>query len=180
MSLLQKKYYKTLRPQLAKDLSFKNIMLVPRLEKIVLNVGVGAAVDNPKTLVHSQEELSIITGQRSVKTYARKSIAGFKLREGVAIGCMVTLRGQRMYAFLERLISIVIPRVRDFNGVNPKSFDGRGNFNLSLKEQIVFPEIDVDKVDSYHGLNITLVSNAKKDEHAHALLKELGMPFRQK
>ena len=154
-------------------------MEVPRLEKVVINVGVGEAVSSPKSLEVAYEELGTITGQRAVKTYARKSIAGFKLREGMPIGCMVTLRGQRMFAFLDRLVNITLPRVRDFRGLSPKAFDGRGNYNLSLKEQIVFPEIDVDKVDSYHGMNITVVSTAKKDEDACVLLKHLGFPFRE-
>ena len=179
MSLLQKKYKNEIVPSLKKELALKNIMEVPRLEKIVVNVGVGQAVSNPKSLEVAYGELGTITGQRAVKTYAHKSIAGFKLREGMPIGCMVTLRGQRMFAFLDRLVNITLPRVRDFRGLHPKAFDGRGNYNLSLKEQIVFPEIDVDKVDSYHGMNITVVSTAKQDSEAHALLKHLGLPFRE-
>ena len=180
MSLLQQNYKKEIVHSLKQELGLKNIMEVPRLEKIVINVGVGQAVSNPKSLEVAYEELATITGQRAVKTYARKSIAGFKLREGMPIGCMVTLRGQRMFAFLDRLVNITLPRVRDFRGLSPKAFDGRGNYNLSLKEQIVFPEIDVDKVDSYHGMNITVVSTAKGDEGARALLKRLGMPLQEK
>lgn len=179
MSILQQKYKKELVPLLKRELGLRNVMQVPRLEKIVINVGVGQALSNPKSLEVSYEELGTITGQRAVKTYARKSIAAFKLRESMPIGCMVTLRGQRMFAFLDRLINITLPRVRDFRGLSPRSFDGRGNYNLSLKEQIVFPEIDVDKVDSYHGMNITVVSTSQKDEEARALLRYLGMPFRE-
>ena len=179
MSLLQQKFKKDIIPGLKQELGLKNIMEVPHLEKVVVNVGVGQAVSNPKSLEVAYEELATITGQRAVKTYARKSIAGFKLREGMPIGCMVTLRGQRMFAFLDRLVNITLPRVRDFRGLSPKAFDGRGNYNLSLKEQIVFSEIDVDKVDSYHGMNITVVSTAEKDEEARALLRRLGMPFRE-
>ena len=141
MSLLQQKYKKDIVPALKQELGFKNIMEVPRLEKIVVNVGVGQAVSSPKSLETAYEELGTITGQRAVKTYARKSIAGFKLREGMPIGCMVTLRGQRMFAFLDRLVNITLPRVRDFRGLSPKAFDGRGNYNLSLKEQIVFQKL---------------------------------------
>ena len=179
MVLLQEKYKKEIATSLKKDLELDNLMQVPRLSKIVLNIGIGSAATNPKELESALEELSIISGQKPVKTLARKSIAGFKLREGVAIGCMVTLRSQRMYAFLERLINVVLPRVRDFRGISPKGFDGRGNYNLSLKEQIVFPEIEVDKVDSYRGMNITMVSTAEKDDHARTLLRAFGMPFRE-
>ena len=174
---LQQKYNKEIVPALKEELALKNVMELPRLKKIVVNVGVGQAVSNPKSLETVYDELAAIAGQRAVKTYARKSIAAFKLREGMPIGCMVTLRRQRMFSFLDRLINIILPRVRDFRGLNPRAFDGYGNYNLSLKEQIVFPEIDVDKVDSYHGMNITVVSTAKKDEEARALLRHLGMPF---
>ena len=179
MSLLQQRFKKEIIPELKQELGLKNVMEVPCLEKVVVNVGVGQAVSNPKSLEVAYEELATITGQRAVKTYARKSIAGFKLREGMPIGCMVTLRGQRMFAFLDRLINITLPRVRDFRGLSSKAFDGRGNYNLSLKEQIVFSEIDVDKVDSYHGMNITVVSTAEKDDEARTLLRRLGMPFRE-
>ncbi len=178
MSFLQEKYKKELRPLLRKELGLANTMQVPRLEKIVLNVGIGKAMSEPKALEHALQELSTIAGQKSVKTYARKSIAAFKLREGMPIGCMLTLRSGRMYAFLERLIHIALPRVRDFRGLSARAFDGRGNYNFSLKEQIVFPEIDVDKIDSYRGMNITVLSTASKDEEALALLRALGMPFR--
>ncbi len=180
MSLLQQKYKKELVSLIRKELGLKNVMQVPYLEKIILNIGVGSAASEPKKLEQSAEELTTISGQRSVKTRARKSIAGFKLREGMHIGCMVTLRGQRMYAFLARLIDVALPRVRDFRGINRNAFDGRGNYNLSIKEQTIFPEIDVDKVSSYHGMNITLVSNTKSDDESRVLLEHLGMPFRTK
>ena len=180
MSLLQKKYKKEITPLLKEELNLKNVMEIPRLEKIVLNVGMGEAAGNPKILEQALEELNIIAGQKAIKTLAKKSIAGFKLREGVAIGCKVTLRGQKMFAFLERLIDITLPRVRDFRGLSPKAFDKKGNYNLSLKEQIVFPEINVDKVEDYHGMNITIVSTAKTDEEGYSLLKHLGMPFQEK
>ncbi|MCB1309648.1 MAG: 50S ribosomal protein L5 [Leptospiraceae bacterium] len=179
MEALISKYKKTIVPGLKDKLGLKTIMEVPRLEKIVLNIGMGSAVTNPKGLEVAVQELSTITGQRAVKTYARKSIAGFKVREGMPLGAMVTLRGQQMFEFLERLIYVALPRVRDFKGLSPKSFDGRGNYNLSIKEQIIFPEIDVDKVDSYHGLNVTMVTTAKEDDPARELLSELGMPFRK-
>ncbi len=179
MSISQKKYREEIVPQLVKELGVKSNMQVPRLEKIVLNVGMGEAVSNPKSLEVAYQELAMISGQRPVKTRARKSISGFKLRAGMAIGCMVTLRRAIMFSFLERLIYITIPRVRDFRGLNPHAFDGFGNYNISLKEQIVFPEIDVDKVDSYHGINITFVTNTNKDSIARALLLKLGLPFRR-
>ncbi len=179
MSAFIKQYRDEIVPALKKEFSFKSVMQVPRLEKIVLNVGMGDAHTNPKALEVAMEELSLITGQRAVKTIARKSIAGFKLREGMILGTCVTLRGLRMYEFLERLIKIDLPRVRDFKGLSPKSFDGNGNYSLSIKEQIIFPEIDVDKVDSYHGMNITLVTSSRSDEAARALLAAFGMPFRK-
>ncbi len=180
MSLLQEKYKKELALSIREQLGLKNLMQVPRLEKIVINIGVGEAVSHPKALEVAVNELTNLSGQKSVKTYARKSIAGFKLREGVPIGCMVTLRSQRMFAFLEKLIHVALPRVRDFHGISPKAFDGMGNYNLSLKEQIVFPEIDVDKVDSYHGMNITFVTSADEDKEALVLLSHLGLPFRER
>ena len=179
MSALKKKYKEEIVSGLKETFSYKSVMQVPRLEKIVLNIGMGDAHTNPKALEVSMAELGLITGQRPVKTIARKSIAGFKLREGMIMGTRVTLRGQRMYEFLERLINIDLPRVRDFKGLNPKAFDGGGNYNLSIKEQIIFPEIDVDKVDSYHGMNITIVTNAGTDEEARALLTGFGMPLRK-
>ncbi len=176
---MRKKYRDQVVPALMNKFSYKSIMQVPRLEKIVLNVGMGSATQNPKGLEAAIEEMAQISGQRPIKTRARKSIAGFKLREGMVIGGMVTLRGNQMYEFLERLVNIALPRVRDFKGLSPKSFDGRGNYNLSVKEQIIFPEIDVDKVDSYHGMNITLVTTAQVDEEARELLSGLGMPYRK-
>jgi len=154
-------------------------MQVPRFEKVVLNYGSSEASANPKQFETAMEEMGLITGQKPVKTIARKSIAGFKVREGMVLGCKVTLRGARMYDFLERLIHISLPRVRDFKGLNPSGFDCRGNYNLSVKEQIIFAEIDVDKVQSYHGINITIVTSANTNEEAHALLAGIGMPFKQ-
>lgn len=179
MSTLKRKYNEEIVSSLKEKFSYKSVMQVPRLEKIVLNIGMGDAHTNPKALEVSMEELGLITGQRPVKTVARKSIAGFKLREGMILGTCVTLRGQRMFEFLERLINIDLPRVRDFKGLNPRAFDGRGNYNLSIKEQIIFPEIDVDKVDSYHGMNVTMVTTASNDEEGLALLTALGMPYRK-
>ena len=176
MSNLYKKY-KSMLPELQKELQYKNIMQVPSLNKIVLNVGLSQSDNISKALKTVLDELTQITGQKAIKTYARKSIAGFKLREGMPLGAKVTLRGERMYHFLERLIHVAIPRIRDFKGLNPKSFDGRGNYSLGIKEQIIFPEIDVDKVDSYHGLNITIASTAKTNLESYALLNKLGMPF---
>lgn len=173
------KYRDEIVGALREEFSYGSVMQVPRLEKIVLNVGMGDASANPKGLEIALEELATITGQRPVKTIARKSIAGFKLREGMPLGTMVTLRGQRMFEFLERLVNVALPRVRDFKGLNPNGFDGRGNYNMGIKEQIVFPEIDVDKVDSYHGMNITMVTSAKTDEEARSLFTKLGLPFRK-
>lgn len=180
MSLLQEKYNNEIAPSLKEKFSYKSVMEIPRIEKVVLNVGMGSATTNPKGLEVAIEEMVKIAGQKPVKTYARKSIAGFKLREGMPLGCMVTLRGRKMFEFLERLINVALPRVRDFRGVSGNSFDGRGNYNLSIKEQIIFPEIDVNKVDSYHGMNITVVTTAINDDEARELLSEIGMPFRKK
>ena len=180
MPLLQEKYQKEIVPQLKQKFELKSVMQVPRVEKVVLNVGMGEAATNPKGLEVALEELGLITGQRPVKTIARKSIAGFKLREGMVIGCKVTLRGIRMYEFLDRLINVALPRVRDFRGVETSGFDKRGNYNLSIKEQIIFPEIDVDKVDSYHGINISIVTTAENDEQGFELLSNLGMPFKKR
>jgi large subunit ribosomal protein L5 len=176
---LKEKYFKEVVPQLMKELSLKNIMQVPRLDKIVLNVGLGEAMTNIKLLDAAQKELSVITGQKAVITKARKSIAGFKLRQGMPIGCMVTLHGDKMYDFLDRLISIAIPRIRDFRGLSPKSFDGRGNYSMGVKEQYIFPEIDYDKVEMVHGLDITICTTARTDKEGKALLKNLGMPYRK-
>ncbi|MBE7439488.1 MAG: 50S ribosomal protein L5 [Spirochaetales bacterium] len=178
MSALKQKYYKEIVPELIKKFQYKSTMQAPRVEKVVLNVGMKDAHSNPRALEATMEELALITGQRPVKTLARKSIAGFKIRENMILGARVTLRNLRMYEFLERLIHVDLPRVRDFRGLNARAFDGRGNYNMSLKEQIVFPEIDVDKVDSYHGLNITISTTAKTDEEGLALLSLIGMPYK--
>lgn len=165
-------------PALIQERNYRNVMEVPRLEKIVLNMGLGDAIHNIKLLDTAGEELAAITGQKPVVTRARRSIAAFKLREGMAIGCMVTLRKERMYEFLDRLINVAIPRVRDFRGLNSHAFDGRGNYTLGIREQIIFPEVDYDKVDTVKGMNITIVTTAKTDEEGRLLLRLLGMPFR--
>ncbi|MBN2077620.1 MAG: 50S ribosomal protein L5 [Spirochaetes bacterium] len=175
---LKQEYEKNIRKKLMDQFKFKSIMQVPRVEKIVLNVGMGDAHANQNALKAAIEELTSITGQRAVKTTARKSIANFKLREGFDVGCRVTLRGDRMYEFLDRLINVALPRVRDFRGLSPKSFDNFGNYNFSVMEQIIFPEIDFDKVDKIHGINITIVTNASKKDEALALLSEFKMPFK--
>ena len=177
MSRLKEKYRQEVIPALMERYGYKNIMQVPRLEKVVLNIGVGEALDNPKALDAAVEDLATIAGQRPVVTRARKSIANFKLREGRAIGVKVTLRGERMWSFLDRLMNVALPRVRDFRGVSPNSFDGRGNYTLGLREQLVFPEIDYDKIDKVRGLEVTIVTTAQSDEEARLLLQMLGMPF---
>lgn len=177
-SRLQERYNKEVAPALMKELQIKNFMAVPRLHKIVINMGVGDATQNPKIMDPAVNELAQISGQKPVVTKAKKSIAAFKVREGQAIGAMVTLRGQKMYEFLDRLISITLPRVRDFRGVSTKSFDGRGNYTLGLKDQLIFPEIDYAKVDKLKGMNVTIVTTAGSDNEARTLLKHLGMPFR--
>jgi len=179
MSRLYEKYKNTIREELKKELNLDNIMMVPRMEKIVINSGVGEATQNIKLLDKVMEELSIITGQKPVLRRARKSIAAFRLRAGMPVGASVTLRGIRMYEFLDRLISIVMPRIKDFRGVSPKSFDGKGNYSVAIKDQLVFPEINYNKVDRTSGMSITLVTSAKTDEMGRALLTHLGMPFRQ-
>ncbi|GIU82119.1 MAG: 50S ribosomal protein L5 [Acidobacteria bacterium] len=179
MARLKEKYKNEVAPALAKEFGIKNPMAIPKLEKIVINMGLGEAISNPKVLDVAVEELKAITGQKPVITKAKKSIASFKLRQGMRIGAMVTLRGDRMYEFLDRLISIALPRVRDFKGLSPKSFDGRGNYTLGLREQIIFPEVDFNKVDKIRGMNISIVTTAKTDELGLALLKGLGMPFRK-
>jgi|SRR6478609_4851113 len=171
-------YLQSVQPELMKRFGYKNIMQVPRIEKVVVNMGLGDAVSNPKIIDSAVNELGNITGQKPVVTRAKKSIAGFKLREGMPIGCRVTLRRERMWEFLDRLITFSLPRVRDFRGVSGKAFDGAGNYTLGLKEQIVFPEIDFDKVDKVKGMNITVVTSAKTNEEAKELLRGLGMPFR--
>jgi large subunit ribosomal protein L5 len=179
MSRLYDKYKSEIILELQKELGIKNRMAVPRLEKIVLNMGAGDAIQNIKLLDAARAELSQITGQLPVIGRARKSISSFKLRKGQAIACFVTLRSLRMYEFFDRLVNIVLPRVRDFKGVSPKSFDGRGNYTLGLRDQLVFPEIDYTKVERPRGLNITIVTSARTDQEAQALLKKLGMPFRE-
>jgi large subunit ribosomal protein L5 len=176
---LQKYYREHVIAAVMKDLGITNVMEVPRLEKIVVNMGLGKAVGNQKIIESGSEELTKITGQKPVVTRAKKSIATFKLREGLAIGAMVTLRKSRMWEFADRLINLGLPRVRDFKGVSPKAFDGRGNYTLGLREQIIFPEIDYDKIDEIKGLNITFVTTARTDEQGRSLLRELGMPFRK-
>ena len=166
-------------PELMKELGFKNPMQAPRLDKIVVNMGLGEAINNGKIIDASVEQLAAITGQKPVVTKARKSIANFKLRQGQSIGAMVTLRGDRMYEFFDRLVSVALPRVRDFKGVSPKAFDGKGNYTLGVREQVIFPEINYDKVEKIKGLNITVVTTARNDEEGRALLRHLGMPFRQ-
>ncbi|MCI0511874.1 50S ribosomal protein L5 [candidate division KSB1 bacterium] len=177
---LIEEYQKNIVPHLMKKFSYVNVMQVPKLEKIVVNVGVGEANENPKFLESAVEDLKIITGQKPIITKAKKAISNFKLRAGTPIGCCVTLRKWRMYEFLDRLISVATPRVRDFRGYSPTAFDGRGSYNLGLKEQIIFPEIDYDKVDKIRGMNIAIVTTAKTDEEAFELLTALGMPFRKK
>ncbi len=179
MNRLKERYQKELVPALQKSLDLKNVMQVPRVEKVVVNIGMGEALDNPKTLDAAVADLTQITGQKPVITKARRSIANFKLREGRAIGVKVTLRGERMWAFLDRLMNIVLPRVRDFHGVSAEAFDGRGNYTLGLREQLIFPEIEYDKIDKIRGMEITIVTTATNDAHASALLQMLGMPFRK-
>ncbi len=176
---LKERYEKEIMPVLAESLHLDNVMQVPRLEKVIINIGLGEALDNPKALDAAVEDLSVITGQRPVITKARKSIANFKLREGRAIGAKVTLRGDRMWSFLDRLMNVAMPRVRDFRGVSMNSFDGRGNYTLGLREQLVFPEIDYDKIDKIRGMEITIVTTADNDEHGRQLMQLLGMPFRK-
>ena len=174
-----KAYYETtLRTRLMQQFGFRNTHEIPKLEKIVVNVGLGEAVKQPKLLDSVVGELGLITGQRAVRTRAKKSISNFGLREGQEIGASVTLRGARMWEFLDRLLNVTMPRIRDFRGVNTRSFDGRGNFSLGLKEQVIFPEINYDQVEQVHGLDITFVTSTPRDDHAFALLRELGMPFR--
>jgi large subunit ribosomal protein L5 len=177
-SRLHEKYVKEVAPALKKELELKNFMAVPKLHKIVINMGVGDATQNAKLMDPAVNELGQIAGQKPVVTRAKKSIAAFKVREGMAIGAMVTLRGEKMYEFLDRFISVTLPRVRDFKGVSTKSFDGRGNYTIGLKDQLIFPEIDYAKVDKMKGMNVTIVTTAKSDNEARALLKQLGMPFR--
>jgi len=174
---MQELYNKEIAPALLKSFGFKNVMQVPRLEKIVINIGLGEAMDNPKALEAAVADLALVSGQKPIQTKARKSIANFKLREGRLIGTKVTLRGPRMWAFFDRLVNIALPRVRDFRGISPNAFDGRGNYTLGLKDQLVFPEIEYDKIDKLRGMEITIVTTAQNDDEARALLRQLGMPF---
>ncbi len=176
---LQERYREDVRSKLSQEFGYQNVHQVPTLTKIVVNIGLGEATENPKLLERASEELTLITGQKAIIRRARKSVANFKLRAGQAIGCMVTLRGQRMWEFLDRLTSVALPRVRDFKGTSPKAFDGRGNYTLGIREQIIFPEVDYDKVEKITGLNVTVCTTAKTDAEAKALLAHLGMPFRQ-
>jgi len=178
MARFQQRYREEIVPALVKQFGYKSIMQAPRIEKITLNMGVGEAVADKKVLDNALGDMSRIAGQKPVVTKARKAIAGFKIREGYPIGCMVTLRGERMYEFLDRLVTIAFPRVRDFRGVSGRAFDGRGNYNIGVKEQIIFPEIEYDKVDAVRGLNISITTTAKTDEEAKALLAAFNFPFR--
>jgi len=175
---LQEQYYKTLLPALAEKFGRKNLMSIPRLEKIVINMGVGAAITEKKYLDEAADALTLISGQKPMITRSRISIAGFKLRENLAIGCKVTLRGKRMYEFLDRLISLALPRVRDFRGLNPKAFDGNGNYSLGLSEQLVFPELNPDKINRVQGMNVTVVTSSSSDDESRELLRGFGMPFK--
>jgi large subunit ribosomal protein L5 len=178
-SRLREQYQKTVAPALSKEFGYGNVMAVPKLVKITVNIGMGDATQNPKLLDGAVAELAAITGQKPVITKARKSIAAFKLRENMSIGCMVTLRGDRMYEFFDRLVNVALPRVRDFRGLSTRSFDGRGNYTLGIKDQLIFPEIDYNKVEKTKGMNICITTSAESDAEALALLKLLGMPFRQ-
>ncbi|MBR1796788.1 MAG: 50S ribosomal protein L5 [Clostridiales bacterium] len=178
-SRLKEKYTSEVAPALKSEFKYSSVMQIPKLEKIVLNMGVGEVKDNPKALDNAMRDMGIIAGQKPVATVSRKSIANFKLREGMKIGCKVTLRGERMYQFLDKLISIDLPRVRDFRGISPNSFDGHGNYAMGIKEQLMFPEIDYDKIDKIRGMDIIIVTTAKSDEEAKKLLELMGMPFRK-
>lgn len=180
MVRLKEKYIKEVAPALIKQFGYKNIMQAPRIEKAVINMGVGAAVQDPKQLDAAVGDMALIAGQKPVVTRAKKSVANFKIREGMRIGAKVTLRGDRMYEFFDKLVNVALPRVRDFGGVSPSSFDGRGNFAMGLKEQLIFPEIDYDKMDKVRGMDIVITTNAKTDEEAKALLQLMGMPFRER
>ncbi|NTU54814.1 MAG: 50S ribosomal protein L5 [Anaerolineales bacterium] len=180
MNIMHERYKNEIVPALRKSFDFKNIMQVPRIEKIVVNIGMGEALDNPKALEAAVSDLTIITGQKPVTNKARKSIANFKLREGRLIGTKVTLRGERMWSFLDRLVNTALPRVRDFRGVSANAFDGRGNYTLGLRDQLIFPEIEYDKIDKLRGMEVTIVTTAKNDDQARVLLQMLGMPFSKK
>mgnify|MGYP003324209456 FL=1 len=176
---LQQLYFETVSPQLKEEFSIQNVHLITKISKVTVNVGLGEAVQNPKSIDQATEQLAQIVGQKPVVTRARKSIAGFKLREGMQIGCMVTLRRERMWSFLDRLVQIALPRVKDFRGISPKGFDGKGNYNLGIKEQLIFPEIDFDQIDRIRGMNVSIVTTAQNDQLALSLLKGLGFPFRK-
>ncbi len=176
---LQEKYWTEVCPQLRAEFEYKNVMQIPRVQKIVVNIGMGEAISNGKAMESATKDLSSITGQKPVITKAKRSIAAFKLRAGMPIGCTVTLRGERMWSFLDKLVSVALPRVRDFQGVSTKAFDGRGNYSLGLREQLVFPEIEYDKIDKLRGLEMTIVTTARTDEESRRLLALLGMPFRK-
>jgi large subunit ribosomal protein L5 len=180
MNSLRERYQKEIAPALLQAFEFKNVMQVPRVSKVVVNIGAGEALDNPKALDAAVADLAAIVGQKPIMTKARKSIANFKLREGRLIGTKVTLRGERMWSFLDRLLNVALPRVRDFRGVSANAFDGRGNYTLGLRDQLVFPEIEYDKIDKLRGMEVTIVTTARSDEHARALLQLLGMPFAKK
>ena len=177
MSRLKETYQNEIVPAMIKKFEYKNVMQVPKLEKVVVNMGVGEAKENAKLLEAAMKDLETITGQKAIVTKAKKSVANFKIREGMAIGCKVTLRGEKMYEFVDRLINLALPRVRDFRGVNPNAFDGRGNYALGIKEQLIFPEIEYDKVDKVRGMDIIFVTTAKTDEEARELLTQFNMPF---
>lgn len=179
MSVLRETYQKEIIPTLVEKFKYKNIMQVPKLEKIIINMGVGEAKDDPKVLDSAIEDMTLIAGQKPVVTRAKKSVANFKIREGMPVGCKVTLRGERMYDFLSKLVNVALPRIRDFRGVSPKAFDGRGNYNLGMQNQTVFPEILLDKIDKVRGMDIVVVTSAETDEEARELLTLLGMPFRK-
>lgn len=179
MPRMKAKYNQEVSEALKKRFEYKNVMEIPRLEKVVINMGVGEAIQNPKALDAAVSDLAKISGQKPIITKAKKSIASFKLREGMSIGCKVTLRGRRMYEFVDKLLNATLPRVRDFRGVSPKAFDGRGNYTLGLKDQLIFPEIDYDKIDKLRGMDIVFVTTARSDEEGRELLRLLGMPFRE-
>lgn len=179
MNRLKERYQQELVPALLKELALENVMQVPRINKVVINIGLGEALDNPKAIEAAVGDLTQIAGQKPVVTKARKSVANFKLREGRTIGAKVTLRGEKMWAFLDRLMNIALPRVRDFRGISDEAFDGRGNYTLGLREQLIFPEIEYDKIDKIRGMEVTIVTTAQNDDHARALLRLLGMPFKK-
>ncbi len=178
MEILLKQYREEIVPELMKKFKYKSVMQVPKLDKIVINIGLGDLKENPKALERAMEDLTEITGQKPTITHAKKSVANFKIREGAQLGCKVTLRGEKMYAFVYKLFNVALPRTRDFRGVSAKSFDGKGNYNLGIKEQLIFPEIDYDKIDKVRGMDVSFITTAKTDEEAKELLSLLGMPFR--